>query len=641
MAAESPAAAAAQPAPVAGGSKTADLEQFMVNFVVEQTGYPPEVVELDADLEADLGIDSIKKAQLFGELQEYFDVEPSEDLTLDQFPTLRHIVRFLDQATSGASDVPPLDAVTSEFASAATDGDVSAADPFARSPSASPEPAPTAAASASGNRTADLEQFMVNFVVEQTGYPPEVVELDADLEADLGIDSIKKAQLFGELQEYFDVEPGEDLTLDQFPTLRHIVRFLDQATGGPSPPESPRQPVLQPAVGETSVHPTAGLGAIDSVERSGHFPTPLHDPVSTAVPLECSITGSVATTDRRTIALQRVLRRFADCAEERSGRAEVSAAALIAQLTPAARAELERLADEASVPIENVVALAEALSPEMTAPDAQAAFAVATNPFGVATHAVATRLPLSGRLAASVEAQITTWGPGQGVAGAMVGIAGLPGGTCGINARGISMTMGSTAADLPAAASVLRSLELRMAVPQVLATANDLQAAVDRLQSYIWLGPWTAWLGQLREGAAYRVDCDGTTLTLVDEDEAVVTAEMQSKLTASTPTHLRFLIQPGTDTLAVDGGQTSPIAPQQVPSFDLRCLTQTSGDEIAPTRAGRLTDASRGRRDASSGRRADGHRISAITCASGTGWNWRSCDYPATRRPCLCRREQC
>ncbi len=46
----------------------------MINFVVEQTGYPAEVVDLDADLEADLGIDSIKKAQLFGELQEYFDV---------------------------------------------------------------------------------------------------------------------------------------------------------------------------------------------------------------------------------------------------------------------------------------------------------------------------------------------------------------------------------------------------------------------------------------------------------------------------------------------------------------------------------------------------------------------------------------
>ncbi|MEM8734711.1 MAG: SDR family oxidoreductase, partial [Planctomycetota bacterium] len=50
----------------------AELAKFLIDFVVEQTGYPPEVVELEADLEADLGIDSIKKAQLLGEMREMF-----------------------------------------------------------------------------------------------------------------------------------------------------------------------------------------------------------------------------------------------------------------------------------------------------------------------------------------------------------------------------------------------------------------------------------------------------------------------------------------------------------------------------------------------------------------------------------------
>jgi acyl carrier protein len=89
--------AAAQSAPASTGSLSgANLEKFLINFVVEQTGYPEEMVELDADLEADLGIDSIKKAQLFGELSEYFEVQVSEDLTLDDFPTLRHVVNFLE-----------------------------------------------------------------------------------------------------------------------------------------------------------------------------------------------------------------------------------------------------------------------------------------------------------------------------------------------------------------------------------------------------------------------------------------------------------------------------------------------------------------------------------------------------------------
>ena len=97
------------------GASATELEAFLINFVVEQTGYPAEVVELDADLEADLGIDSIKKAQLFGELQEYFDVTPDENLTLDDFPTLRHVVKFLERSTStgnSPASAPNLDQET-------------------------------------------------------------------------------------------------------------------------------------------------------------------------------------------------------------------------------------------------------------------------------------------------------------------------------------------------------------------------------------------------------------------------------------------------------------------------------------------------------------------------------------------------
>ena len=204
--------AAAPPLVAARPAPAASLEKFLVDFVVEQTGYPPEIVELDADLEADLGIDSIKKAQLFGELGERFDLRPSDDLRLDGFPTLRHVLDYLvretsaghanEQATRSVANAPPPREVDAPVA-----------------------PAPTAA-------VGDLEAFLVSFVVEQTGYPPEIVELDADLEADLGIDSIKKAQLFGELGERFDLRPNDDLRLDGFPTLRHVLDYLAREVAG-------------------------------------------------------------------------------------------------------------------------------------------------------------------------------------------------------------------------------------------------------------------------------------------------------------------------------------------------------------------------------------------------------------------------
>jgi acyl carrier protein len=187
-----------------------ELATFLVNFVVEQTGYPPEIVDLDADLEADLGIDSIKKAQLFGELREHFSIAPREGLTLDDFPTLRQIVKFLlgEQTTVESNGIHASTITWSE---------------------AREEPSRGASLSPRIDETPELESFLVNFVVEQTGYPPEVVELDADLEADLGIDSIKKAQLFGELREHFQVAPREGLSLDDFPTLRHVLDYLQES----------------------------------------------------------------------------------------------------------------------------------------------------------------------------------------------------------------------------------------------------------------------------------------------------------------------------------------------------------------------------------------------------------------------------
>jgi acyl transferase domain-containing protein len=91
-----------EPVPAAAGPEAAQdaLTAFLIDFVCEQTGYPREVVDLDADMEADLGIDSIKKAQLFGELRERFNLQVKADgrLSLDDFPTLRHVLEFLRRA---------------------------------------------------------------------------------------------------------------------------------------------------------------------------------------------------------------------------------------------------------------------------------------------------------------------------------------------------------------------------------------------------------------------------------------------------------------------------------------------------------------------------------------------------------------
>ncbi|XZE54410.1 beta-ketoacyl synthase N-terminal-like domain-containing protein [Planctomycetaceae bacterium SH139] len=200
----------------------AAVELRMISFVVDQTGYPPDMVELDADLEADLGIDSIRKAQLLGELAETFGLQADEATSLDELPSLRAILDFTCQQL--ADNAPPAQGTQQP-----------SAHPVAPAPAPVPQAAVPAAqapvsqtpASVSGTIDAGLlREKMIEFVVEQTGYPLEMVELDADLEADLGIDSIKKAQLMGELQETYQFATRDDMTLDDFPDLASIERFV-------------------------------------------------------------------------------------------------------------------------------------------------------------------------------------------------------------------------------------------------------------------------------------------------------------------------------------------------------------------------------------------------------------------------------
>lgn len=222
------------------------IEAFLIDFVVEQTGYPAEIIELDWDIEADLGIDSIKKAQLFGELREFFDLDSLTSFSLDSFKSLRDIVNLLvtlpgkgdwlsrstgegnlTDSPNATVMLPPL--VEPKLATPVlAPSDVVA--PVDSKSIASPEPtAPVAADPTMSSER--MQQFLIDFVVEQTGYPPEIVDMDSDLEADLGIDSIKKAQLFGELRELFtfpvaSTEENSRLALSEFRTLRSVLDLL-------------------------------------------------------------------------------------------------------------------------------------------------------------------------------------------------------------------------------------------------------------------------------------------------------------------------------------------------------------------------------------------------------------------------------
>ncbi|MFD8818484.1 SDR family NAD(P)-dependent oxidoreductase, partial [Streptomyces sp. NPDC059627] len=79
--------------------------------------------------------------------------------------------------------------------------------------SAEPAPAPAVEPEAGPAAAADVERVVLEIISERTGYPVDMIEPDLDLEADLSIDSIKRAEIAGELAKRLGIAGGAE-TLD-------------------------------------------------------------------------------------------------------------------------------------------------------------------------------------------------------------------------------------------------------------------------------------------------------------------------------------------------------------------------------------------------------------------------------------------
>lgn len=202
-----PAAPVVAPTAAPAGADSETVLRALLEIVSEKTGYPGEMLNLDMDMEADLGIDSIKRVEILGAMRERFPHLPKLDAaTLAELRTVGQINVHLAQLLASGVPAP------------------------AETPAA---PAAPPAAATVATQVADVDVLRKAFlavVSEKTGYPTEMLELDMDLEADLGVDSIKKVEILGAMRTQFPDMPRMDAeALAELRTLRQITDFLGQA----------------------------------------------------------------------------------------------------------------------------------------------------------------------------------------------------------------------------------------------------------------------------------------------------------------------------------------------------------------------------------------------------------------------------
>ena len=78
--------------------------QKILQCIAEKTGYDLEDLELDYELEADLGIDTVKQAEIFADLRESFNIPAEEQVQLAEVPTIQSLIQWFEAHVQRTSD---------------------------------------------------------------------------------------------------------------------------------------------------------------------------------------------------------------------------------------------------------------------------------------------------------------------------------------------------------------------------------------------------------------------------------------------------------------------------------------------------------------------------------------------------------
>jgi acyl transferase domain-containing protein/NAD(P)-dependent dehydrogenase (short-subunit alcohol dehydrogenase family)/acyl carrier protein len=204
--------------PIDNGRKM--IEDQLLSTVSRLTGYPVEMLAPDMDIEADLGIDSIKRVEILSALEEKMPELPTVSPDAMGFlKTLGQIVDYLSDRQTDTSAVSKTHCT--KHASA-------------------------------GHR--EIENILIEAVGRLTGYPIEMLALDMDIEADLGIDSIKRVEILSALEEKMPELPTVSPdAMGSLKTLGQIVDYLARPQADPMPepgttlsePDSHAVPVIE------------------------------------------------------------------------------------------------------------------------------------------------------------------------------------------------------------------------------------------------------------------------------------------------------------------------------------------------------------------------------------------------------------
>ncbi len=186
-------------------SVASNLSNEVRNVFAQVTRYPLEVLDLSSGLEEDLGIDSVKLGEVFAVLREQYNLPEKLDLPREQLRTIGGIAEALQVYLKVTTPAPQETSANGHSAAAQSNGN--------------------GHSNGLGDVTSLLAKMREIFA-QVTRYPLDILEPDAALEEDLGIDSVKLGEVFAVVREQYSLPEKLDLPREQLKSIAGITAAL-------------------------------------------------------------------------------------------------------------------------------------------------------------------------------------------------------------------------------------------------------------------------------------------------------------------------------------------------------------------------------------------------------------------------------
>ncbi|MBO86165.1 MAG: hypothetical protein CL927_12470, partial [Deltaproteobacteria bacterium] len=242
-----PAKMAEQPRPAVPAALDTDLNALVRSVLAEKTGYNADEFEDEDELEADLGIDTVKQAEVLADLREQLGMSADTQVQAEGPLTLASLVASIERALvegpiaaeSSSSEASPAPAPTEEPVPEVASEPAPAA----------PEPAPpTPTAPIRTPSRAEVLDLVRSSLADKTGYHPDEFEEEDELEADLGIDTVKQAEVVADLRERMGLPADAAPPTDGAPTVAGLAdAMLTLLAEGPAPESTQTAPAADHA----------------------------------------------------------------------------------------------------------------------------------------------------------------------------------------------------------------------------------------------------------------------------------------------------------------------------------------------------------------------------------------------------------